>query len=670
VRGNFRSCLIFLVLSYVPFANQVTPIINAIFFLNVMLSIWQENQNRRIPQLIRVGLMLMGLALIFNEYQSLWGLEPGVAALSLMATLKIFELHGKRDFFLFVLIVELSLIGHVLTVDQLYMVIYVIVISLLLFGLLFTYHMGDKSAKWSKARRKVFAQIFLYSIPLAVGFFLLFPRLTLGNLFFNTVRKQNLTGFSDEVRPGTIAKVIQNKTTYFRAKFLDNKTPSYFELYWRGSILSKTDGFTWTRVKPPGKRVEDLVGPIKYRYEITYDAFMNSPLFLLEDTTSFDKSSKGYLLNMGAGTFKFYPYSNQKISFSGETGRRIPKSMSAPLREHYLQLPPTQNMTKFFSWVKGLTFKNSQLRTYSKTFSEWLKKDGFTYSLSPGILMSKAPIDEFFFSSKKGFCEHYAASFALYLRLLGVPSRIVVGFHGGEFNPLGQYYIVKGLDAHAWVEAWDEKKGWLRFDPTGYVSPDRIRYGSNTYFLNDQEREGVSLDVYLERKSGEFWQGLKFAMDMLYYEANREFVGYDLDRQENLFKFLGTKGKKWPWKLLALCFGLTSLFLIPLFLQLKKSLRARNPYIRAYRRFLKKLNSAGLETPSWQGPVELKRRSIELYPSQRKELEEVFELFMKGVYREPSSTLKVNKKASDSEYLKFRDVINNLNLRKVNQKSM
>lgn len=669
----YYSCLIFFILSYIPFFNQVNLLINGLFALNILLSLWQEGRKERVPQFIRVGLMAMGMAVIFNEYQTLWALEPGVATLTLMATLKIFEINSKRDFFLFALIVELALVGHVLTVDQLYMVLFVFVISVTLFGLLFTHHVGEEGIKWTKERRLVFTQIFLFSLPLAFALFFLFPRLTLGNLFFNTIKKQNLTGFSEEIRPGTISEVIQNKIPYFRAKFLNGKTPSYFELYWRGAVLSQTEGLIWKRVKPPGKDEEEFSKAIKYSYELTYDQFMNSPLFLLEDTKSFQRQSKGHLLSRGGRTYKFFPYSNQKITFTGQTAKIKKSKLSPQLRKHYLQLPPLERRPKFTKWVSDLKFQKKSLRRFSKTFSKAIKDEGFAYTLAPGLLGDQSPIDEFFFRAKQGFCEHYAGAFALYLRLLGVPSRVVVGFHGGDYNPLGQYYVVRGMDAHAWVEAWDEKRGWTRFDPTSYVAPDRIRYGSAAYFVDQEETQGVSLDVYLEGRSNEFWQGLLFAVDMLYYEANRKFVGFDLDRQKRIFSFLGDEGKRWPWKLLFLCFGVASLLILPLFWRIKRSLNHPNSLWRNYRRLLKKLKKSGFEIDPWQGPLTIKRGAVEKFPHHAESLNKAFELFMKGYYGHDEERLKDSKELRE-EYStitnEFRSVVRAINLRKVDQKSI
>lgn len=659
----YRSCLIFFILSYVPFFNQVSLLLNGVFFLNIVLSFWQQEEDRKIPQVIRVGLMLMGLALIFNEFQTLWGLEPGVAILSLMGTLKIFEINSKRDFFLFVLIVELSLVGHVLTVDQLFMVLYVVFISLALFGLLFTYQAGTEARKWTKERRKVFGQIFLTSLPLAFGLFFLFPRLTLGNLFFNTVKKENLTGFADEIRPGTISEVVQNRNPYFRAKFLNDKTPSYFELYWRGSILSKTDGFIWKRVKPPGKEKEIFKKGVRYEYELSYDVFMNSPLFFLENTNEFKKLTRGHILNTGARTYKFFPYSNQKTVFSGKTSKVRSAVLFDELKDHYLQLPPLENRRRFTEWVNSLIFNKKSLRNYANTFSEYIKEKGFIYTLRPGKLSGKGALDQFFFNSRRGFCEHYSSAFAMYLRLLGVPSRVVVGFHGGEYNPLGKYYVVRGLDAHAWVEAWRPKKGWQRFDPTGFVAPDRIRYGSASYFVEQEDRQGVSLDVYLEKRSNEFWQGLLFAIDMIYYEANREFVGFDLDRQKNLFSFLGTEGKRWPWKLILISLLFSFVIIIPLLWHIKKGLEKKDPFLQVYHLLLKKIEKSGHQRPEWFGPLKSSEWCQDLFPNQRKELERAFGLFMEGFYG--------NSQHNREEILRqFRSVVKKLNLPKVDQKSI
>jgi transglutaminase-like putative cysteine protease len=96
-------------------------------------------------------------------------------------------------------------------------------------------------------------------------------------------------------------------------------------------------------------------------------------------------------------------------------------------------------------------------------------RTGFRYSLS----RPASTLDGFLFREKAGYCEHYAAGLALLLRACGIPSRVAVGYLGGEWNDLGRYLIVRQSDAHAWVEAWIDGR-WVTMDatpPQGRDSP-------------------------------------------------------------------------------------------------------------------------------------------------------------------------------------------------------
>src|SRR5206468_365886 len=111
---------------------------------------------------------------------------------------------------------------------------------------------------------------------------------------------------------------------------------------------------------------------------------------------------------------------------------------------------------------------------------QYFKSPGFVYTLSPGPYNSPE-LDEFLFERRAGFCEHYAAAFASLMRLANVPSRVIIGYQGGEFNEIGQYLIVRQSDAHAWCEVWLKGRGWLRVDPTSVIAPDRVNAGLQSF---------------------------------------------------------------------------------------------------------------------------------------------------------------------------------------------
>jgi hypothetical protein len=88
------------------------------------------------------------------------------------------------------------------------------------------------------------------------------------------------------------------------------------------------------------------------------------------------------------------------------------------------------------------------------------------YSLEVGRFHSRQPVAEFLFEKKRGYCQYFASSAALLLRLEGVPCRYVTGFNVQEDNRQGDHYVVREMDAHAWIEAYAPGRGWLELDPT------------------------------------------------------------------------------------------------------------------------------------------------------------------------------------------------------------
>ncbi len=83
----------------------------------------------------------------------------------------------------------------------------------------------------------------------------------------------------------------------------------------------------------------------------------------------------------------------------------------------------------------------------------------------PELAVGEDTVDRLL-AERKGYCEQIATTFALWLRELGIPARVTVGYAPGERNPLTGEWIVRERDAHAWVEAFFPGIGWQSFDPT------------------------------------------------------------------------------------------------------------------------------------------------------------------------------------------------------------
>jgi hypothetical protein len=87
----------------------------------------------------------------------------------------------------------------------------------------------------------------------------------------------------------------------------------------------------------------------------------------------------------------------------------------------------------------------------------------------PGV----PPLDGFLFDTKEGYCQHFSGAMALLLRMGGVPARVASGFSPGGFSKRYGAWIVRDTDAHAWVEAWFDRSGWVTYDPTPDATPAR-----------------------------------------------------------------------------------------------------------------------------------------------------------------------------------------------------
>ena len=97
---------------------------------------------------------------------------------------------------------------------------------------------------------------------------------------------------------------------------------------------------------------------------------------------------------------------------------------------------------------------------------EWFtQRGGFTYSLNATEPANASGLSHFLTVSKRGYCQQFAFAMAVLARLLGIPSRVAVGFTSGTSTGLGTW-AVRTSDAHAWPELYFQGSGWLRFEPT------------------------------------------------------------------------------------------------------------------------------------------------------------------------------------------------------------
>jgi hypothetical protein len=274
-------------------------------------------------------------------------------------------------------------------------------------------------------------------------------------------------------------------------------------------------------------------------------------------------------------------------------------------------------------------------------------RQGFIYTLSPPKLGLNT-VDDFLFSSQRGFCEHFASSFVVLMRSVGIPARVVTGYQGGEWNAADQYLIVRQYDAHAWTEVWLPQRGWTRIDPTAAVAPNRIEAGLlDTLTEDDQglmEFRALPSFVWINRLALK-WDGLN-------YDWQRWVLSYDQEKQSEWLKKI--LGEVTPFRMAVLLVapGVIMLSFFGL-LALRQRSKPVLRKVKLYHYLLRKLKHNGLDVDSSSTFGQLFSKSYACVPSKKQQLSELEPIFESIFYRS-------NKDIELQEFLRVKKIINTL----------
>lgn len=406
------------------------------------------------------------------RFGTLNGLAAGTALLVVMGALKLMESRTRRDDGIVIgvslfLLLAAGLAGQSLLRAPLYL--------LALWGccaaIALVAH-ADSSLQ-TRAALRLSARALVMSLPLALLCFLFFPRVG-GNFWALQTGSSATTGLSDELTPGNIGQLATEYDPAFRVNF-EGDLPPRTALYWRGPVLSEFDGFTWRRTRAP-KYVPPKYAPAgeAIRYRVTLEPSNQRYLFALDTV---DASPRRDIFMTSDRMLVALDPITSVVSYdaSSHLETRADGTLSPRGREVETTLPADRN-PRARALAQELRARVDSDEEYTRIVLDWFRANGLEYTLEPGVT-SIDSVDTTLFDSKRGFCGHFASAYANLMRAGGVPARIVTGYLGGEWNPVGGYLIVRQSEAHAWTEVWLEPQGWTRIDPTAVVAPERLQRG-------------------------------------------------------------------------------------------------------------------------------------------------------------------------------------------------
>ncbi len=554
------------------------------------------------PRWLLLGITVLSVMAIAATFRSLFGREVGVTLLILLSTLKLLELKAVRDATIVVYLSCFIIITNFFYSQSIPTALFMLATLLVILATWVHLQTGTLAFK---PRLRIGGILLLQAIPLSLILFVLFPRVQ-GPLWGLPQDAYASSGLSDTMSPGTMSKLSLNDAVAFRVTF-DTAAPSRDRMYWRGPVLWDFDGTTWKRGRNPTTLegvVEDTGMPLSYA--VTLEPHNKRWLFALDMP---NKLSIKHRLTPDFQLLSDKPV-NARIRYQADSflsyranPDELPRQLQRALALPRGLNPQTQELAE--SWRTSHPNDDAAIvREVLRHFNQ----GGYVYTLEPPLLGANG-IDEFLFQTKQGFCEHYAGSFVYLLRAAGVPARVVTGYQGGEYNALGDYYILRQADAHAWAEVWLGERGWVRYDPTAAIAPARIESGLSAAVSNP-----ASLP-FMARNPPAWLRELRFNWDAMANQWNQWVLGYDNETQFAFLTRLGMEDISWQKMALNMLAGIFTLVGVFTLLLLRRLVvRQTDPVQTVWLKLCRKLEKAGLPRKVHEGPQDYAARVIATHP--------------------------------------------------------
>lgn len=502
-------------------------------FLIALVNSFVKGKYNRGLSLNHAQTVITGLLLIVYVLLSVFFLGRGLfdAIMALLVYLQVIKLLGEKSmrdtFQIYLMSFFQFLAGTILTVDINYGIafiayLFVAIVAVMVLNM-------KKEADRANIDPRLHPKGFLM-LGMLIGMGIL---LTTAFLFFSVPRlgfgfagtpflspKELRTGFSDEVELGMVGEIKRDDSPVMMVRFRNARREDLpHAIYWRGIALDEFDGVRWRASHSHRDSLTaDRDGIIwldrrrgaVLEQEIVTEPIDSNVLFAADMPVAFkdlsvrrvERVNDSYRLPYKFGyRHKYAAYS--VIETPDRGGLRQAVGAYPDGIEHYLMLPPVSE--RLVGLAKDIT--SGLVSPYDKAvaIAKYLRSNlSYTLTLKKGE--EAFPLDDFLFSRRAGHCEYFATAMAVLLRLSGVPSRIVNGFYGGEWNEFGGFFLVRESDAHSWVEAYIPGSGWVRFDPSpatfagstgwavlSYISSyyDYLRYRWSRYVIDYSRRDQI-----------------------------------------------------------------------------------------------------------------------------------------------------------------------------------
>ena len=582
---------------------------------------------------VKAALMIGSGFAVYLSRGGLVGLDAAVALLITAFILKLLEVRTRRDALVLIFLGFFTVVTSYLFADSLLAALYSLLPVLALLAALVGLQQSG-FAREPLAPLKLASKLLAQAIPLMLLLFVLFPRLEpLWSL--PQAKDKGTTGLSSSMTPGDLAELGQSAALAFRARF-DGAIPAQSQLYWRALTLPNFDGRSWSI----SERFEASEPQWQAQGEsISYSIIMQPStqpwLFSLDVGSSEQEDIRlmsDFRLQRRTPVNRTYQYQ----ATSWPQALRQPQ-LNQRQQQEFLQLPRTGNQ-QTRDWAQRLRGQYHDDDALVAALLRHFNQEPYHYTLKPPLL-GRDSVDEFLFSSLRGFCAHYAGAMVFTLRAAGIPARVVAGYQGGEINQAGQFVQVRQFDAHAWVEYWQRGQGWRSVDPTFEVAPERIERGLQEALPDESELFQGDIFSPLRYQHIAWVNQLRMSWENLNHSWQTKILGYQRDSQQAWLKqWFG----KVDWQVLGLTLVASAALIIALIVlwMFKPWQRQTDPVQRILNHFQRVLRRRGFNRETGEGLRDFYQRIHQQLPESQQQAVRVFiETYEQQQYAEQGQDL-------------------------------
>ena len=484
-------------------------IVGASLFIGAMVAAWFiEGSRFQISERIGTALIVLAVPL----YYLLWrmgyftfvsqeALLPGILArliLSLSA-IKLLQKKNDRDWiFLYIMAFFQLLLAAGLSISALYLFAFITFVFFMVATIiLFEMRKTDRSVSeratvkrelpGSKLKLPGFGRIPVTSIvliaaiiALAAPIFFLIPRVGGAGMGADPGGPSTRSGFSDRIKLGNIGRIQENDQIVMRVRLEGNDSTG--KLKWRGIALDTFDGEAWSKSKPNSResktkgerdiiQVDYATGRESLLLQTVYLEPLDTPVLFAAPRAVGIQGSIPMVLRDVYGAI-YFQRQGERVSYKVLSDTSLPGAgqlrsdrAQYPVQfNFYLQLPPSLD-PRIQQLAAEVTAGSRNRYDAAERVEDYLQTQfGYTLEQKAG---GSEPLSDFLFNIREGHCEYFATAMALMLRTQGIATRVVTGFQQGEYNETADFFVVRQLNAHAWVEVYFPGEDvWVPFDPT------------------------------------------------------------------------------------------------------------------------------------------------------------------------------------------------------------